>query len=454
MTLAVLTAVTGAWEAALVAGLERAATGVRVSRRCADLAELLSVAAAGLGAAAVVSADLQRLDREAVAQLLGAGVAVVGLVDPGDATGRERLLRLGVQRVLPADAAPEDVARAVTMSVEDLAAAADAPAGGQGRGGREPPGTAGVPARWRDDASAGPDPPAPDPAGPDPPGRGRIIAVWGPAGAPGRTTIAVTVAAELAAAGESSLLVDADTYGASVAQALALLDESAGLAAATRAANQGGLDLPRLAALTPSVGERLRVLTGLPRPHRWPELRPSALEVVWQRARELAAWTVIDCGFCLEADEELSYDGVAPRRNAATLSALGAADAVLAVGAGDPVGLQRLVRGVQELREVLPAGTPTRVVVNRVRQSAVGPSPRQRVREAVRRFAGVDDVACVPDDPGACDAAMLAGRTLTEIAPGSPARLAIARLAAELSGVPAATPERRRWAALAWRGGR
>jgi Flp pilus assembly CpaE family ATPase len=99
-------------------------------------------------------------------------------------------------------------------------------------------------------------------------------------------------------------------------------------------------------------------------------------------------------------------------------------------------------------------GKPTRVVVNRVRASAVGPSPRQRVSQAMRRFAGVEEVTCVPDDPAACDAAMLAGRTLTEIAPQSPARTAIARLAAEVCGVPMAAPGRSRWAALAWRGGR
>jgi hypothetical protein len=40
----------------------------------------------------------------------------------------------------------------------------------------------------------------------------------------------------------------------------------------------------------------------------------------------------------------------------------------------------------------------------------------------------------VPDDRSACDAALLAGRTLTEAASGSPARLALAGLAAELAG--------------------
>ena len=45
------------------------------------------------------------------------------------------------------------------------------------------------------------------------------------------------------------------------------------------------------------------------------------------------------------------------------------------------------------------------------------------------RYAGVPDVVLVPDDRDSCDAAMLAGRSLTEAAPSSPARLAMAGLA-------------------------
>jgi len=37
-------------------------------------------------------------------------------------------------------------------------------------------------------------------------------------------------------------------------------------------------------------------------------------------------FTVVDCGFSLEQDEELSFDTAAPRRNGATLATLLAAD--------------------------------------------------------------------------------------------------------------------------------
>jgi hypothetical protein len=127
------------------------------------------------------------------------------------------------------------------------------------------------------------------------------------------------------------------------------------LPAAVRQANAGALDLVALAKLARVIGPNLRVLTGIARADRWPELRPSGLAVVYGVARQLATLTVVDCGFGLEQDEELSYDTTAPRRNGATLATLAEADHVIAVGSADPVGLQRLVRGLADLAEALPA---------------------------------------------------------------------------------------------------
>src|SRR5438445_667521 len=79
----------------------------------------------------------------------------------------------------------------------------------------------------------------------------------------------------------------------------------------------------------------------------------------------------------------------APRRNATTLTALEAADDLLVVGTADPVGLQRLVRAVQDLSALrTPAA---RIVVNRVRASAVGARPERRIAEALQRFAGLEE---------------------------------------------------------------
>ena len=428
MRVPVLTAVSDAvWEAELVHALERGELGVAVVRRCVDLADLLATAATGQARAALLSADLRRLDRDALSRLAVAGVAVVGLVPPEDEQAERRLRQLGVDTVLPSDSSPADISLAVVAAVEGL---------------RGP--TSGDRAAWSRDGAPGLElPPPPAPAEPVrlPLGSGLLVAVWGPTGAPGRTTVAVGLASELAALRRPALLVDADVYGGVIAQVLGLLDEAPGLAAACRLANGGGLDLPALAGLAREVTPALRVLSGIARADRWPELRPASLEAVLALARSLATVTVVDCAFALEQDEELAYDTAAPRRNGATLSVLEQADVVLAVGSADPVGLQRLVRGLAELREVLPDVAP-RVVVNRLRASAVPGEAREEVRRALARYAGVEDVAFVPADVTGLDGAIAGGRTLAEAAPTSPARLALQQLAADLVGVP--PPQRRR----------
>jgi Flp pilus assembly CpaE family ATPase len=415
MALQVFTAVTGAaWESELVGALDREDHGVTVVRRCVDVADLLAAATTGTGQAALLSAELRRLDGAAVARLTAAGVAVVGLVEPGDARAAERLRQLGVARVLPADAQPEEIARALRDAVS------------------------GVPLAGHDVA----DPRAalpvlglPPEASAQPAGRGRVIAVWGPTGAPGRTTVAVGLADEAARLQVPALLVDADVYGGVVAQVLGLLDESPGVAAAARQAVAGTLDVVALARLAWALSPHLRVLTGLARADRWPELRPQAVAVVLEEARRLAALTVVDCGFSLEEDEELSFDTVAPRRNGATLAALEAADEVLCVSGADPVALQRTVRALAELREVLPAVEPL-VVVNQLRRGPVPGNVRQEIAEVLSRFSGREVRAFLPADRRATDAALAVGRTLAEVAPQSPLRAGLRSLAAELSGVP------------------
>ena len=238
------------------------------------------------------------------------------------------------------------------------------------------------------------------------------------------------VAAALAQKNLRTLLVDLDTWGASVAQVLGLVDEAPGVAAAARASEQGALDVPALARLAPEALPGLRVLTGLPRADRWPELRTAAVEDILRLARGIVDHVVVDAGFALEDDEELSYDTAAPRRNAATLTALEAADHLVVVGAADPVGLQRLVRAVQEV--ALVASPTPLVVVNKVRASAAGARPERTIRDVLARFAGLEEVRMLPWAPEDCDEAVLGGRALTEVRARGGLTLALGALAAEL----------------------
>jgi MinD-like ATPase involved in chromosome partitioning or flagellar assembly len=259
------------------------------------------------------------------------------------------------------------------------------------------------------------------------PARGSVIAVWGPAGSPGRTTVAINVAAELAAAGFTVALADVDTYSGSVAPSLGMLDEAPGFAAACRLAGAGALTLGELER----IGQRYHsghasfwVLTGIGRPSRWPELSASRVAAAIAACRSWVDYTVLDTGFNLENDEEISSDLFAPRRNAASITALGEADRVIAVGASDPVGLSRFLRAHVDLVETVAAGRVL-VAMNKIRASAIGLNPVGQVAQTLSRFGGIDSAAMIPFDQAALDAAILAGKSLADAAPKSPVRAAI-----------------------------
>jgi MinD-like ATPase involved in chromosome partitioning or flagellar assembly len=405
------------WEGAFVAALAHPASGVAVARRCLDTADLLAAAAAGIGRVAVVGAGAPRLDADVLDRLRASGVAAVGVVQAGDVDGARLLAR---RDLLVVTVDPQDVGRAV----RETAAAAAELAGLAGLAGLDgPAGLAGLAAAQR----AG----TVDPVrGDRSEGLGRIVAVWGPPGAPGRTTVAIALADEAARLGVPALLVDADTWAPSAAVVLGVVDDAPGLASACRRASAGTLDADALAALAREVRPGLRLLAGIPRAGRWTEVRAAALSDVLHAARSLAPLVVVDVGAPLESDEELVFDTAAPRRNAAALVTLEEADRVLVVASADPLGLVRLVAGVAELRDAVRGVEPA-VVVTRLRESALGRRPQPAVSAAVRRHCDVEPWT-VPDDPAVFDAALREGATLAESAPASPARHALRGIAVEL----------------------
>ena len=247
--------------------------------------------------------------------------------------------------------------------------------------------------------------------------RGRIVLVWGPHGAPGRSTVAASLAHGLAASG-GAILVDADVEAPSLVQLLGMAEDSSALAGAARLATHGRLDAESLQRVLAPVGGGLSLLGGLGRAGRWRELPPASMTEVWLQCRRAAAWTVVDVAGGV-IDDDIDDFTLEPGRGAVTADLVSHADVVLVVGGADPVGVRRLL---QLLDEVGSSVTPTgrvEVVVNRVRASAAGPSPQQALREALARFGGLEDIVLLPDDAATADACLLQGRSVLEGAPGS-----------------------------------
>ena len=401
-----------AWESGLLPLLAGPGAPVRLARRCVDIPDLVASAAAGRAGLALVSMSLSGWDADVVARLTDCRVRTVAVADGSVEEDRGR--RLGVGAVLSTDTAsnPQSVVRALLDAAGPDLAAND------------------VPVETLDDISTHASNGPVNGAANGVPGGG-VVAVWGPTGAPGRSTVALGLAAAAAQRRIPTLLVDADVYGGATGQMLAVLDEVSGVLAAVRTASEGSLDGDRLAEVAREVGPNLRVLTGLPRADRWTALRPAAVRELLTVARRQHRLVVVDCGFCIEQDEELSFDTAAPRRNGATTTVLEQADLVVVVGSADPLGLIRLARARGDLRELVPTAD-VRLVVNRVR-SGLGWS-RDEVAATLLTAIGEVPLAFLPQDQPAVDQAWLTGRTLPDAAPSSALTAALDSLAGDVAG--------------------
>lgn len=385
----VLVAVFGDLEPDVVAHLSKA-PGLTVERRCADVAELLAAAGARVGTVAVVSASFFGIDHTVIDRLHAMGVSVVGIAQSEDI---ERVAALRCDAVTDAAAGGAAVVEAIErLDLDDFV----------------------------------PPPPEAEPDG-DPPGL--VVTLWGPHGAPGRTTMAAALAMELSYEG-TVLLVDADTIAPSLAQALGIVDETSGIAAACRAASNGRLDATTLQAAAATAG-RIRVLTGLTRPDRWREVPGRAVEDVLHAARAAFDWIVVDVAGGWEDDDSDYGSAFAPTRWSAQHAALGAADHVVILGEADAVGMYRLVSLLVDAPRVEGR---YHVAVNKLRSSATGTGSTHQVREVLARLAGEGDPVLIAHDAAAADSAMRMAEPLAVAVPDSKAMKGVRELAGRIIG--------------------
>lgn len=377
-----------------------AANGIRLLRRCVDAVDLLAAASVDTSVALVVSAGLPRLSADVVVRL-GSTRCIVGLAsDPLDAA---MLDGLGIPHVLSVDESADGMWRAIRDALS--ARLTDET-------------TVALSGVWTTGVWTEPD------ESPTVSADGLVIAVWGPMGAPGRTTVATALSEALAVGGRRVCLVDADTYAPSIGLALGMLDEFGGLVRACRQAENGMLDGASVTSVSRRVSGSWNVLTGVPRADRWPELTPSALDRVWQSLRAAFDVTVVDIGFCIEDDD--SPAAWARRRNAAAVSALATADHALAVACATSAGAARLVAAWPEF-SAAAVTAPVTVVRNRVgRRQASGWT------DALLEFGVSARVHAIPSDTKSVDACWSRGRSLGEGARRSPMRRSINGLARDL----------------------
>lgn len=374
-----------AWEPEFISALRHPAVGLAVARRCFEAVDLLAFVEAAAVDGAVIGDGLDGLDAEVVARMHRRGCWVMAVVSDEQASTRARTL--GVDSVVILDPA-----HAATAARE-----------------------AGACAR----ALA-----LPSPADSvEPPARGRVVCVWGPPGSTGRSTIALALADEVARAGFTCALVDADPTAPCLDQ-LAAVSTAASVTWSQRQVAQGRLTRRGLLDAMPLTRSGVRVLPGgagdgVLRPDLWPTVR--------EQLRAAVDVVVIDLGAHAHPDAENPED----QRLAEALSA----DELVTVGTCEPVGLARLMRFLVSLSAHPTVDGPgprhTVAVTAMPSDSASAAFVRMHVAPLLRTLHG--SIALVDDDRATCLAARTRGLPLADVAPASRVRRDLQALAAHIA---------------------
>jgi MinD-like ATPase involved in chromosome partitioning or flagellar assembly len=361
---------------------------VELVLRCVDRIELLAALRAG-GLDAIISVGAPSwFERGEAAEAARAEVHVVAVVsDPADA---DRLGGLGASLMPPESSVDELIERS----------------------------------RW---SEISPPPlPSSQPSLP----LGTLVAVWGPKGAPGRTTVAIELAAELAAVEPDTLLVDGDPYGGDVLQLLGVTEELPTIIWAARMAAKEELDPGRLLLDMRRAGRKGPVLLpGLPRAELWPDVSDYGWRRLLTVARATFSHTVCDAGGCIEPEPN-TYSAPSGGRNRMARESISSADHVVAVLRADPVGLKNFLWSYDELREIVDEDLVL-VVANRVHRG-----DEREVGDLLKTTIGKRPIAYVPDRPQELARAVRMGEPVRILSPGSDICSAVRAVVGAIGGKP------------------
>ncbi|PID97709.1 MAG: hypothetical protein CSA82_02810 [Actinobacteria bacterium] len=426
-------------EAQLVQAFSPYTSTLRVVRRCADLAEVEAAAQSGIARIAVVGGEDPDLDAHVIETLGEYGMKVVVLspdllsaldqqpsssaphsipfmamgasavVDAGDIDGIVNAVLAIIQRTYTST--PNKSEQSVDEFSQIIHGTRDTQV-----------------------TRLTLDTPAPEPLS-----RGRVIAVWGPPGAPGRSTTAINLAAALGKKNRV-LLLDADTANPSVAHMLGQAVDASALAALTRRVARGMLTPSDIHRASIDIShEGFSLLTGLSVPQRWKEVAPTAMNAIISTARSCADYVIVDLasGSLDPVDESRR---AAPSRDELTATVIRGCDGLAIVARGDAVGLHRLSVALDWCEE-LQADVPRYFAVNSVCAASAGPRPINAVAAALSTVIPGESVTVIPRDDGV-SSALLAGRSVVSADPKNAAARAFVDFAANIVGTGGTHPQK------------
>lgn len=246
--------------------------------------------------------------------------------------------------------------------------------------------------------------------------QGLVVGVWGTAGSPGRTTIALTLGSIARSRGFPVMVVDADPRGGTIASAWGLLDEVPGFLACVRLAAKGSLtpaEVTRLASRYDGRSGVIDVLTGVFRVMRDSEVERDSVSQVIDLLRQMYSLVVVDVGSDLPDADSHGLDRSTDAQRI-TSHLVGTVDHVIAVIDATPAGITRFARAQEDLRLALDHDRVT-YLLNGVDRSRRALKEEAVIHEALWRFAGLRDYVTVPRDDAHARQALTMGMSLVDV---------------------------------------
>ncbi len=228
-------------------------------------------------------------------------------------------------------------------------------------------------------------------------GKSAVIAVWGPAGSPGRSTISASLVWCLADF-EATRLVDADTYAPSQAISLGVDSETTpGLAFCLRSLTAGESVRKLITEMDvkPYREREMKLHTGLLRSEIWDELDVQFVAALLTEYRNAGRLTVFDLA--------ASFESLNSAKDQVCAAVLDIADTVIAVCDASELGVLRFIRGMVKLREKYPKQNYI-VVLNRTRKG-MNKKSHSRIAQLLEKYGEISVDYFLPLSTGVSDAA-------------------------------------------------
>lgn len=344
------------WEADFVSVLSHPMLNTRVVRRCVDGIDLVATASVNEIDVAVITDATIRIDTNQVEALKDAKILVVAI-----SNNPVRWQELGVQKVIEID---QTDLFSVARQLSQVGADSDA-------------------SSLKEVSTAN-----------------SFVCVASFGGGIGRSLTAKELGWWNANNGALTLIIEGDTYGASLHQELNLPALSKDLLQVSQmkvSPDSGEYELAQFTVVEPN----LIVVPGLSHSSLWSSFRRGQLDRMW-KAFAKSGDVVVDVGPVFNPIENVENELSSMTRDLVSQSALPNAQSIIFCAIANSVSVTRLIRGVLDNQESL-RNLDVHVVLNRCRDA----KSTKELTQLISRHTGIDQVTCVPEDAAALEKAEL-----------------------------------------------